>query len=140
MKVIVAHLSPDWDAISSVWLIKKFLSGWQEAQIKFVPAGQRYGRGPVAPHPRSTSSASPAGAHRGTPSRATPPVIENIDGDEVIHVDTGLGPLDHHQTQDNQVSAASLTWDYVREELKKAGDTLTKEHEEAVSRVIKIIV
>lgn len=31
------------------------------------------GRGPVAPHPRSTSSViMPAGAHRGSPSRATP--------------------------------------------------------------------
>jgi DNA polymerase I len=27
--------------------------------------------GPAAPHPRSTSSASPAGAHRGTPTRVT---------------------------------------------------------------------
>jgi nanoRNase/pAp phosphatase (c-di-AMP/oligoRNAs hydrolase) len=41
MKIIVAHISPDWDAITSVWLIKKYLSGWQEATVKFVPAGQR---------------------------------------------------------------------------------------------------
>jgi hypothetical protein len=60
--------------------------------------------------------------------------------DEVIHVDTGLGPLDHHQIQDTTVSAASLTWDYVRHELKKGGTGLTVQHEEAVSRLVKIVV
>ncbi len=96
MKIIVTHMSPDWDAISSVWLIKKFLPGWQDAEVKFVPAGQRYGHG--------------AGDEKAQE------VIEIIGEDEVIHVDTGLTPLDHHQTQDVNVSAASLAWDYAREE------------------------
>jgi len=43
MKIIVTHISPDWDAISSVWLLKKYLAGWQEAEVRFVPAGQRVG-------------------------------------------------------------------------------------------------
>lgn len=116
MKIIVTHMSPDWDAISSVWLIKKFLSGWQDAQIKFVPAGQS-----INNHiPKET--------------------IEKIGDDELIHVDTGLGPLDHHQTEDKSVCGASLTWDYIRSELEKAGTTLTEEHKEAVSRIIKVIV
>jgi len=42
MKIIVTHMSPDWDAITSVWLLKKYLMGWQEAEVRFVPAGQRY--------------------------------------------------------------------------------------------------
>jgi hypothetical protein len=120
MKIIVAHISPDWDAITSVWLIKKYLSGWQEAEVKFVPAGQRLPSSKL-----DTNTSDP---------------IEKIGEDEVIHVDTGLGPLDHHQTQDSEVSAASLTWDYVREQLKKAGDNLTDVHDEAVSRLVKIVV
>lgn len=119
MKIIVTHISPDWDAITSVWLIKKYLSGWQEATVKFVPAGQRL------PGSKIESDHDP---------------IEKIGDDEVVHVDTGLGPLDHHQTQDVNVSGASLTWDYVKEELKKAGDTLTEVHDEAVSRLVKIVV
>jgi len=122
MKIIVTHMSPDWDAITSVWLIKKYLAGWQEAQIVFVPAGQRYKGQEVRVQ-----------KHDEDP-------IEKMGDDEIIHVDTGMGPLDHHQTYDTTLSAASLTWDYVRAQLTKATDTLTKEHEEAVSRVVKIVV
>ena len=43
MKVVVTHSSPDLDAIASVWLIKKFLPGWEEATVQFVPAGERIG-------------------------------------------------------------------------------------------------
>jgi hypothetical protein len=120
MKVIVTHMSPDWDAVSSVWLLKKYISGWQDATVKFVPAGQRL--------------------NNAEPKVVTEPVIEHLGEDEVIHVDTGLGPLDHHQTQDKNVSAASLTWDYVQDVLNKAGDNLTQIHTEAVSRVVKFVV
>lgn len=121
MKIIVTHISPDWDAITSVWLLKKYLSGWQDATIKFVPAGQ----GLNNTDPKVYSSES---------------IIEQYGDDEVIHVDTGLGPLDHHQTQDKDISAASLTWEYVQRSLKKAGDNLTDLHKGAVSRVIKFVV
>lgn len=50
-----------------------------------------FGGGPVAPHPRSTSSASLAGAHRGTPSRATP--IDNSDSLEIVFADQGTAFL-----------------------------------------------
>jgi hypothetical protein len=119
MKIVVTHMSPDWDAITSVWLIKKYLSGWQEAEVKFVPAGQRL-----------------VGSKQGNDDN----VIEKVGDDEVIHVDTGLGPLDHHQTQDQAVSAASRTWDYVLSELAKANDHMTPEHKEAVSRIVKVVV
>jgi hypothetical protein len=119
MKIIVTHMSPDWDAITSVWLLKKYLSGWQDAEVNFVPAGQRF-----------------KGRHKGESS----PVIEKIDEDEVIHVDTGLGPLDHHQTQDKNVSAASLTWDYVLSEFKEAHDRMTDVHKEATTRIVKTVV
>jgi DNA replication and repair protein RecF len=47
--------------------------------------------GPVSPHPRSTSSVSPAGAHRGTPSRATP--YEETSSLEIVFADQGTAFL-----------------------------------------------
>lgn len=119
MKIIVTHMSPDWDAITSVWLLRKYLPGWQEAEVKFVPAGQRLSGNNKSEHTV---------------------VIEKIDDNEIIHVDTGLGPLDHHQIQDTSVSAASRTWDYVLAEFSKADDKMTQEHKNAVSRIVKVVV
>lgn len=121
MKIIVTHNSPDWDAISSVWLLKKFLSGWEEAKVEFVPAGTKN----FDSSPRSES------------------VIENIRSNEIIHVDTGLGPLDHHQTSDSAVCAASRVWDYVRQqnqELRIKNNDKIKIRIEAIDRIVKIIV
>jgi hypothetical protein len=122
MKIIVTHMSPDWDAITSVWLLKKYLAGWQEADVVFVPAGQRLKGREVVPQ-----------KHDEDP-------IEKFGEDEVIHVDTGMTPLDHHQTYDTDVSAASFTWDYVRSQIDKNANHMTSEHEEAVSRLVKIVV
>lgn len=68
MKIIVTHCSPDLDAITSCWLIKRFLRGWSTAKIKFVPAGSTLDNKPPDDNP------------------------------DIIHVDTGLGRFDHHQT------------------------------------------
>lgn len=114
-------MSPDWDAITSVWLLKKYLSGWQDAKVQFVPAGTRLNNLKL-----KTENLEQA--------------IEKIGDDEVIHVDTGLGPLDHHQTQDASVCAASRTWDYVLSEFKEANDRMALEHKEAISRIVKIVV
>lgn len=121
MKIIVTHTAPDWDAIGSVWLIKKYLAGWQEAKVEFVPAGQR------SPKVDGIDIAD------------GDPVVE-IGGNEIIHVDTGLGPLDHHQIYDTAVSGTSRTWDFVREQFAEADTSLTSEHREAVSRIVKVIV
>jgi len=82
MKTVVTHLSPDLDAIASVWLIKKYLTGWNNSQIKLVPSGTTLdGRSP--------------------------------DGDKnIIHVDTGLGKFDHHQTNE-YLSATKLVYKYL---------------------------
>lgn len=122
MKIIVTHISPDWDAISSVWLIKKYLAGWQDADVQFVPAGQRLRD--MRLNPNNIENNDP---------------IELVGNDEIIHVDTGLGPLDHHQTQNTSVSAASLTWEYVQRQIEK-GSELTEQHTQAVSRVVKYVV
>lgn len=123
MKIIVAHTSPDWDAIGSVWLIKKYLAGWGNAEVRFVPAGERMG-----------------GSKLRVESSKLKNPIEKIREDEVIHVDTGMGPLDHHQISDSGVCAMSLTWDYIQREVKKEGNKLTDEHCEAISRIVKIVV
>lgn len=120
MKIIVTHSSPDLDAISSVWLLKKFLPGWENAQVEFVPAGERFKNMPLKPDQRGP--------------------IEKINGDEVIHVDTGLGPLDHHQIPDDRVCAASLTLNYVKVEHLLHNQKINPEKLYALDRLIKIII
>jgi hypothetical protein len=122
MKIVVTHTSPDLDAIASVWLIKKFLPGWESAVVKFVSAGERIDGGKW----KDETQKSP---------------IEQIEDDEVIHVDTGLGLLDHHQTVSDKICGASLTWDYVKvqnPEFKETSDK-AKDRMEAISRMISVI-
>lgn len=90
MKSIVTHLSPDFDAITSVWLIKRFFKGWSEAIVKFVPAGS-------------------------TLDYQLPDIDKNI-----LHVDTGLGKFDHHQSNEN-TCAAKKVFEYLKKQkaLKK---------------------
>jgi len=84
MKTVVTHIGPDLDAITSTWLVKTFFPGWEEAEIVFVPAGTTLNK-------------------------------MNPDGDpEILHVDTGFGRFDHHQT-DADTCAAVLVY----EEIKK---------------------
>jgi hypothetical protein len=121
MKILVTHLSPDLDAITSVWIVKKFLPGWLDAKVEFVPAGQRLER--VKNNPDFESS----------------PIIA-IEKDEVMHVDTGMGPLDHHQTSDLSVCGASRAWDFVQERLVTLKQPLKEEKVDAVSRIVKLVV
>jgi hypothetical protein len=120
MKIIVTHMSPDLDAIASVWVIKKFLPGWQDALVEFVPAGQRLER--VKNNPAFVDEAILVQAE-----------------DEIMHVDTGLGPLDHHQTSDQTICGASRCWEYVQK-VVNPGQPLKQEHIASVSRIIKLIV
>jgi len=82
VKIIKTHLNPDLDAVASVWLLKRFLLGWEGAQVEYVMA-------------KNTEEA------------------KNIDG-EILYVDVGGGPLDHHDTG-QYLSATSLTWEYVKQ-------------------------
>jgi hypothetical protein len=74
-KLIVTHVNPDIDAITAVWLLKKFHPDLAEASVAFVPAGGTYKNQPVDSQ-------------------------ENI-----IHVDTGLGQFDHHQANNKTCAA-----------------------------------
>lgn len=117
MRIIVTHQSCDLDGISSIWLIKKFLPGWENAELRFVLAGDR-----LSGNYQSRGDA-----------------IEIIDDIETIHVDTGMGALDHHQTQDREVCAASITLDFVKD---SPHNTLTanKHRTAAVERMIQLVV
>ena len=83
MKTIVAHVSVDLDAISSAWLIRRNMPGWENAQLKFVNAGETLDG--------KTPDSNP----------------------DIIHVDTGLGQFDHHQKRDMHMSAAKKVYNHL---------------------------
>jgi len=120
MRYIVAHTSPDIDAITSVWLIKKFLTGWEGAEAKFVPAGERIG-------------GSPKG-------QSFDYAIEHIGSDEYIQVDTGMGPLDHHQTQSIKVCATTLTFNFIKQDLLACNPPVNPEKLEALERMVNYVL
>lgn len=116
MRIIVTHKSSDLDAIMSVWLIKRFFQAWQDAQVKFVPAGLRL---------------------EGYDD--TSKEIEINGDDQVIHVDTGMGPLDHHQDESNELCGASKTYNFVVSQ----NDNLLSQNEsknEAVKRMVEMAI
>lgn len=117
MRRIVTHKSCDIDAISSVWLLKRFMPGWEDAKVEFVNAGEKLS---------------------GVYSRENEP-IELVDGIETIHVDTGMGALDHHQTSDMNICGAKKTLDFI---LLEPLSSLHK-HEikkEAVMRIVELVI
>lgn len=100
MKTIVTHFNPDLDAVASVWLLKKFYPEFLHAEVQFVPAGRTW---------------------RGF----------DVDSDpEMIHVDTGLGILDHHKENLNTCSAR-----LVLEFLKKKDIDV----DEALERLVDVV-
>ncbi|MCL4360616.1 hypothetical protein M1555_05205 [Patescibacteria group bacterium] len=99
MKTIVTHIGPDLDAITAVWLVKTFFPGWEEAALAFVPAG--------------------------TTLHGLPP----DDNPEIMHVDTGYGKYDHHNT-DADICAASLVYAKIAEE---------KGEDKALARLTQVV-
>lgn len=85
MKTIVVHIGPDLDAITAVWLVKTFFEGWEEASLAFVPAGKTLGGKPPDENP------------------------------DILHLDTGFGRFDHHQT-DADTCAAVLVYEEIKRE------------------------
>jgi len=111
-KLIVTHHAPDLDAISSVWLLKRFDS-------------QRYANAKVAfVNPGDTISLEEAEKEF------------NCQLHEITHVDTGLGEFDHHQTEkaSREICAATLVFDYLKQIRPEITDDL------ALIEMIKIIV
>jgi hypothetical protein len=83
VKKIITHINPDLDAVTAVWLIKRFLPGWEEAEVGFAQA-----------------------------SLSTERVAGVDDNPDLLYVDVGRGKLDHHQTGE-YLSAAKLCWEYI---------------------------
>ena len=101
-KTIVTHVNPDLDAISAIWLLVRFGGkDFSQAQLEFVPAGERY------------------------------------DGEDnnVVHVDTGLGKFDHHQTErgKERTCAAKLVYEWL------VSSGRIKETEE-LARIVEVVV
>ncbi len=113
MRLIVTHKAPDLDAIASAWIIKRFLPGWSQAQVLTVPAGTKL--------PGTYTKKGEA--------------VETVDGDQVIHTDTGMGKLDHHQMENDNVCATSLAFDYVLKHEKDNGLSAAKPKREALRRL-----
>ncbi len=128
-KVIATHCRPDLDALLSGWLIKRGLPGWKDAYLAFTPVSTRWG----------TKLRLQKPLHYLTPedSIEDTQVIEVLPKYEVIHVDNGYSPLDHHQPGviDLDICAASLTWDYVRQ--NNISLPFSKEEQNAISRLVQ---
>ncbi len=108
MKTIVTHISPDVDAVSSVWLLKRFLPGWGNAQVAFAPAGKTLNN-------------------------------EIVDSDpNILHVDTGMGMLDHHQT-DEDTCAAKRTMEYITSQNKNLKFKIKNFPDEALERLVDVV-
>lgn len=117
-RIIVTHKAPDLDAIASAWIIKRFLPGWEIAEVQTVPAGKKL----LGKYIRQGET------------------VETVDDAEVIHTDTGMGPLDHHQTLDDSICATSLAFDYALKHEKENGLSASKPKREALQRIVKYVV
>ncbi|NMC35793.1 chromate resistance protein [Candidatus Beckwithbacteria bacterium] len=102
-KLIITHTNPDPDAICSVWLLRRFDQEMIEAGVAFVSAGKTY--------QDQTADSDP----------------------DVIHVDTGMGQFDHHQTGERTCAAL-----LVLEQLKIKYDYL--QEDEALDRLVQVIL
>lgn len=99
MKTIVTHIGPDADAITAIWIVKTFWPGWEEAGFAFVPAGSTLDK------------------------------LPSDDNPDIVHVDTGMGKFDHHQS-DADTCAAKLTYEEV---VRQKGE------DQALSRLVAVI-
>lgn len=108
MKKIVTHFAPDVDALTSVWLLKRFLPDFKETEVAFVPAGKTLDHMVVDSDPN------------------------------VLHVDTGMGILDHHQT-DEDTCAARRTMEYIAAQVQSSQGKKYKFPDEALVRLIDVV-
>lgn len=127
MKLIVTHTASDLDAIASSWLIKRFLQGWENAEVRFVGAGTKligkYLKEGDVIEKVIVSDASDSHGEREA---------------DIIHVDTGLTLLDHHQIASDDICATSLAFDYV---LKNNPDLARDENKvDALKKIVEYTV
>jgi hypothetical protein len=90
--LIVTHHAPDFDAVSAVWLLKRFdAQHFADAKVGFVNPGEKM----------ALADAEVFGSQL----------------HEITYVDTGFGQFDHHQPDRamQKICAASLVFDYICE-------------------------
>lgn len=102
-KLIVTHIFPDLDAISAAWLLVRFHPDFSVTGFAFVPAGGTWAGQVVDCDPT------------------------------VVHVDTGLGRFDHHQSK-AKTSAAELVFNYLKSE-----KLIGAKHLAALERLIRLV-
>lgn len=110
-KLIVTHMNPDLDAVTAVWILKRFdRMHFGNAGVSFVPAGERI----------------------------SPEKLDDLDlrQDQVEHVDTGQGRFDHHSESkaSKKIAAASLVLDHVIQDHEEYKD------DEALKRLVDYVV
>jgi hypothetical protein len=82
-KLLIAHQNPDLDAIGAMWLFLRFdEQRFEEAQLYFVNAGEEISDETLG--------------------------FKELSREEVVHVDTGMGPFDHHQPGNQTRNSATL--------------------------------
>ncbi len=89
-KTIVIHHAPDLDAIGGVWLFTRFaMQEFSNAKILFVNPGDTLSPTEIAK--------------------------EQLDPQDIIHVDTGRGQFDHHTVEKSSrsICATSLVYEYL---------------------------
>ena len=96
-KIIVTHVSPDFDGIPGIWLLRKFHPEFADARVAFVPVGDAtYNNEPVDSNPN------------------------------VVHVDCGMGKFDHHD-RDELTCGVQLVYEWlVKEGYVKDDDALER--------------
>lgn len=95
-KLIVTHVSPDFDGIPAIWLLRKFHPEFKDARLAFVPAGSSYNNEPADSNP------------------------------DIVHVDTGMGRFDHHQNADFTCAAQLVYEWLVKEGYIKDDEALAR--------------
>jgi len=109
MKLIITHINPDFDAITSIWLVKKFLPGWQDAEVDFIPAGETYQEKKVDSDP------------------------------DILHVDTGLGKFDHHQNNTFTCAAEKVWLYIKEYFKDKNNSPISTRKKEAIDRLVALV-
>ncbi|KKR88322.1 MAG: hypothetical protein UU37_C0006G0009 [Candidatus Gottesmanbacteria bacterium GW2011_GWA2_41_12] len=112
MKTIVTHFTPDLDAIGAVWLLKRFLKGWDEAEVKYTAAGTTLNDEPV-----------------------------DSDAD-VLHVDTGFGFFDHHQLAEDTCATKLVfehLRESQKSKVKSQKEGMKNFNEEALERLVEVV-
>lgn len=108
--LIVTHHAPDLDAITAVWLLKRFdAQQFADAKIGFVSPGQKMTEQEAKEYDSRLA--------------------------DVIYVDTGFGKFDHHQPERAQqhICAASLVFDDLCEKYPD------KSNDRSLQAIIKMV-